>query len=165
VTIYYICKASDLAVLELSQTSEEHLACEIISAAFIFEERASSLLAIEADSENGTYAQLKGVTQFSMELTISNIHIWKTEGVKIYEYLLGPGEEKSHLWGAFGILNNEIENYEELCGESTAFDGLGMGLSNAMMLYMNENIREEQTAFSEVLKNLYAIEEIDVVSS
>ncbi len=164
-TIYYICRASDLAVLNLSQTSEERLACEIISAAFIFEERASDLLAVEADSENGTYAQLKGVTQFSMELTASNIQIWKTEGEKIYEYLLGPGEENSRIWSAYGMLNSEIESYEDLCGNSTAFDGLGMGLSNAMMLYMDENIREEQNAFSEVLKDLYVIEEVDVVSS
>jgi hypothetical protein len=164
-TIYYICRAADLIDLELSQTEEERLACEIVSAAYMYEERVTDLLAIEADSENGTFAQLKGAALFTTELTAENIQIWQKEGEKIYEYLLGPAEENCRLWSAFGLLGSEMENYEGLCGESTVFDSLGLGLSNAMMMYMDENIREEQSAFSGILKDLYAIEEIKTVTS
>jgi len=163
-TIYYICRAADLTDLELLQTEEEQLACEIVIAASIYDDLSMDLVAVEADSENGTYAQLKGAVMYSMELTEANIEIWKEEGEKIYEYLLGPENDNSRLWGAFGMLDAEMDDFENTCEQSDHFDDLGKGFSYAITSHLDEKIHEEQSLFASIMQDLYEIEEIKTVT-
>jgi len=164
-TIYYICRVADLTDLELLQTADERLACEIVIAASIYDELNMDLVAVEADSENGTYAQLKGAVMYSMELTEENIEIWKKEGIKIYKYLLGPAEDNSRLWGAFGMLDAAMDDYESNCEQSDHFNSLGRGFADAVTTQFDENIREEQSDFASIMQDLYEIEEIKTVTS
>ena len=164
-TTYYICRAEDVTDLELSQTDEEQLACEIVAAARVDEEIPDDLVAIEADSENGTYAQLKGVALFSVELNASNIEIWKTEGEKIYKYLVGPDVGNGRLWGAYGVLCAEIECYEGMCDETTHFNDLATGFADSIATQVCENIQQEQSAFGSIIEKLYSVEEIKTVTS
>jgi hypothetical protein len=164
-TIYYICCAADLTDLELSQTEEARLACEIISAAYMYEERVTDLLAIEADSENRTYAQLKGVALCSIELNAPNLHIWRTEGRKIFEYLLDPLDDDNRVWSAYGTLHAALDDYEGLCDQSSVFNGLGEGLLDAVSAYLHDNLHEERANFAKILKRVYQIQQLDVVSS
>jgi hypothetical protein len=164
-TIYYICRAADVTDLELSQTFEEQLACEIVTAARIYDEISVDLLAIKADSENGMYAQIKGAALFSMELNDSNIQIWQTEAQRIYEYLLGPAEENSRIWSAFGTLHAEMEDFEALCNQSKNFNELAEDFSSFVASQIDESIREEQSAFADIMEDLYSIEELKTVTS
>jgi len=164
-TTYYVCRAEDVTDLELSQTVEAQLACEIVAAARADDEIADDLVAIESDSENGTYAQLKGVALFSLELNASNIEIWKTEGEKIYKYLVGPDMGDGRLWGAFGVLCAEIGCYEGMCDETTHFNDLAKGFADCIASELSDNIRQEQSAFAAVIEKLYSVEEIKTVTS
>lgn len=163
-TIYYICHAADLTDLELSQTVDERLACDIVRAACVYEDLGSDLVAIEANSKNGTYAQLKGTAMYSMELTDSNMEIWKKEGEKIYEYLLGPENDNSRLWGAFGMLDAAMDSYENTCEQSEHFNDLSKGFAYAITSQLDEKIHEEMGYFATVMQDLYAIEEITTVA-
>ena len=164
-TTYYICRAEDVTDLELSQTDEEHLACEIVAAAQVDDEIADDLVAIEADSENGTYAQLKGVALFSVELNASNIEIWKTEGEKIYKYLVGPDVGNGRLWGAYGVLFAEIGRYEGMCDETNHFNELARGFADCIASEVSDNIRQEQSTFAAVIEKLYTVQKIKTVIS
>lgn len=164
-TIYYICRADDLTDLNLSQNDREQIACDIVIAACIYDELSFELVAVEADSENGTYAQLKGAALYSMELTAINLAAWKAEGEKIYGYLLGPDEGKSRLWGAFSLLLDEIEKYENIHKDSDYFNDLGEDLSHEVLIHFDENIRRKQTTFASIMEDLYEIEEIKTVTS
>ena len=164
-TIYYICRADDLADLNLSQSDDEKTACEIVIAASIYTDLAIDLVAVEADSENGTYVQLKGAALYSMELTAVNLAVWKAEGEKIYGYLLGPDEGKSRLWGAFGLLLAEIEDYENIPKNSNYFNQLGEDLSYEVLVNFDESMRRNQTAFASIMEDLYLIEDLRTVTS
>jgi hypothetical protein len=164
-TIYYICRADDLADLNLSQSDDEQLACEITIAADMYDDINTDLLAVEADSKNGTYAYIKGAALYSLDLTSSNIQIWKAEGEKIYEYLLGPEYSKSRFWGAYGALAAEIGCYEAICEKSIRFNSLSKGFSYAVTSTVEEHIREQQIAFVAILEELYEISEIKAVTS
>ena len=164
-TTYYVCRAACLRELELSQTEDERMACDIVSAACVYEDLGSDLVAIEAESKNGTYAQLKGVTLYSMELNESNMEIWKNEGEKIHEYLLGPAEDNNRLWAAFGMLDAEMDDFENTCEQSDHFDDLGKGFSYAITSHFDEKIHEEQSLFASIMQDLYEIEEIKTVNS
>ena len=50
-TTYYVCRAEHVNDLELSQTVEAQLACEIVAAARADDEIAEDLVAIESNSE------------------------------------------------------------------------------------------------------------------
>lgn len=163
-TTYYVCRAASLTELELSQTEDERMACDIVSAACVYEDLGSDLVAIEADSENGTYAHLKGGAMYTMELTESNMAIWKSEGKKIHEYLLGPADDDNQLWRAFGALDTAMDDYENTCEQSEHFNGLGKGFSYAITSHIDEKIHEEMMDFANVMEDLFAIEEIKTVT-
>lgn len=164
-TIYYICPADELADLNLCQNDDEKSACDIVVAACIYDDLNIDLVAVEAESENGTYAQLKGAALYSMELTAVNLAVWKAEGEKIYGYLLGPDEGKSRLWGVFGLLLAEIEDYETIPKNSSYFNDLGEDLSYEILINFDENMRRKQTAFASIMEDLYSIEELRPVTS
>ena len=163
-TTYYVCRAASLTELELSQTKDERMACDIVSAACVYEDLGSDLVAIKADSENGTYAHLKGAALYTMELTESNMAIWKSEGKKIHEYLLGPADDDNQLWRAFGALDAAMDDYENTCEQSEHFNGLGKGFSYAITSHIDEKIHEEMMDFANVMEDLFAIEEIKTVT-
>ncbi len=163
-TTYYICRFANLKELELVQASDEQLASKIAGAAWACEETDVDTVAIRADSENGTYAYLKGAALLSMELTASNIQIWQEEGKRIYDYLHGA-QEGGRIWEAFGTFFCEIDSYEGFCDQSKGFEGLGAGLVNAVCDYINDNIREERNEFAKILKRMYEIQQLNVVSS
>ena len=164
-TIYYICSADDLADKELSQTNDEQIACEILKAARVRDEIWLDLLAIDANSANGTYAQLKDTALYSIELTAANIQIWQTEGAKIFEYLLCPDWNDGRLWCASRGLGSEMEDYEWICRRSSHFNRLPKKNSLSLTSQLDENIREEQSAFIAIMDDLYAIKEIKPVTS
>ena len=159
-TIYYICSADDLADKELSQTNDEQIACEILKAARVRDEIWLDLLAIDANSANGTYAQLKGAALYSMELDSSGIELWESFGRKIFEYLLAPTEEYSRLWAAYSPLSIAIGEYEQVCGESSVFEELAAGLAESVEMQLDDNIREEQNTFANIMEDIYQIEEL-----
>lgn len=163
-TTYYVCRAASLTELELSQTKDERMACDIVSAACVYEDLGSDLVAIEADSENGTYAHLKGAALYTMELNESNMAIWKNEGEKIHEYLLGPADDDNQLWRAFGTLDAAMDDYENTCEQSEHFNGMGKGFSYAITSHIDEKIHEEMMDFATVMEDLFAIEEIKTVT-
>jgi|GEM_PF-5540541 len=164
-TTYYICRDYDVAELNIAQDNEQKLACEIIKAARIYDEIKSELVAIYADSENGTYAQLKNTALYSMKLDSSGIELWETYGRRIFDYLLDPTEDCSELWSAYGVLSSTISEYEELCAESSAFSDLAEGFAESMDVHLDENIREEQSTFAGIMEDVYEIEEINLVTS
>jgi len=140
------------------------MACDIVSAACVYEDLGSDLVAIKADFENGTYAHLKGAALYTMELTESNMAIWESEGKKIYEYLLGPADDDNQLWQAFGALDAAMDDYENTCEQSEHFNGLGKGFSYAITSHIDEKIHEEMMDFANVMEDLFAIEEIKTVT-
>ena len=164
-TFYYICRADGLTDLELSQTQEERLACEILKAACIYDEIRTDLLAVPADSENGSYAQLKGAALYSLELTSSNIELWENYGRKIFLYLLAPEDDCSQLWAAYYSLSLAISEYEELCANSSVFEDLADGFADSIEVHLDENIREEQSSFATIMEDVYKIEELKLVST
>ena len=164
-TIYYICRADDLADLELPQSDEELLACEIVIAADVFDDIKAELLAINADSENGTYAYLRGAALYSVELNASNIQIWKTEAEKIHEYLLGNEYGEGHLWQASRVMSDEVDDYESICKKTRNFRLLAKGFSHALASFHETEIRGEKMYFVKLLKSLYSIDEIKAVAS
>ncbi len=164
-TIYYICRTDDLADLNLPQDDDMQIACDIVIAACIYDDLSMNLVAVEAESENGTYAQLKGATLYSMELTAESLAVWKAEGQKIYGYLLEPEEDKSRLWRAFDLFFAEIKAYENIPKSSSCFNELGEDLSYEILINFDENMRRKQTAFASIMEDLYSIEELRPVTS
>ena len=159
-TNYYICRASDMTDLNVSQNNNEQLACEITKAARIYDEITTELVAIDANSENGMYAQLKGAALYSMELDSSGIELWESYGRKIFEYLLAPTEEFSRLWAAFSPLSIAIGEYEQVCGESSVFEELAAGFAESVEMQLDDNIREEQNTFANIMEDVYQIDEL-----
>lgn len=164
-TFYYICRADGLNDLELSQTEEERLACEILKAACIYDEIRSDLLAVPADSDNGSYAQLKGAALYSLELTSFNIELWENYGRKIFLYLLATEDDYSQLWTAYFSFSRVISEYKELCVNSSVFEDLAGGFADSMEVHLDENICEEQNSFATIMEDVYKIEELKLVSS
>jgi hypothetical protein len=164
-TIYYICRADELADLNLYQNDDEKIACDIVISACIYDDLNMNLVAVEADSENGTYAQLKGAALYSMELTAVNLAAWKEEGEKIYGYLLGPDEGKSRLWVAFSLFLAEIEDYENIPKNSSCFNELGKDFSYEVFINFDENMSRKQTVFASIMEDLYLIEELKTVTN
>ena len=164
-TIYYVCRAASLTELELSQTEDERVACDIVTAANVHEDLGIDLVAIEADSKNGTYAQLKDAVLYSMELTESNMAIWEKEAKKIFKYLLGPVEDNNRLWGAFGVLSTEMDDYENACEQSDHFNSLGKGFAYTITAHYDDKMFEEQNVFKSIMEDLYDIQEIKTVTN
>ena len=159
-TVFYICKSKGLKELKISQSQNQKLACDITKAAIFFDEIKEKLIAIDVEAVEVSFANLKDLALYSMELTQDGIELWQDHGVKIYEYLFPSEDESSLLLDAYSNLSMEISEYESLCSESSEFEDLGVGLGEYMETKLDDNIREEQGGYVTILWDFYKIKDL-----
>ena len=156
-TRYFVFKAERGSKQKDKPGSPEYIACDITRTIECDGNSIDQFVAFPENTPEATFATLKSLPEFSMDLDAQLIDLWKTEAEPIRDQIYSLQDV---IGNAYGDIIGAIQDLDSNCDNSKSFSDCSLTDSMEVDYAFEAMERPSEYAFTEKLEELFNVKNL-----